>query len=187
LEEIAMRAMVYTRPGTVELLDVDEPSARVGEIVIEVAACGICGSELHGAITDLSPDRLAFAERLGADSTTLSLEGEFDLVFDAVGASVTRRDALGHVRPAGTVVCIGLLDSDPGFDALDLVRMEKHVIGSFAYSKSDFRDAVALADHVDLGFSTQVDLDSGAAIFRELMNGRTDIVKVLLRPRVRSS
>lgn len=43
-----MRALVFTRPSTVELLDVDEPVAGDGEVVVRVAAAGICGSELHG-------------------------------------------------------------------------------------------------------------------------------------------
>ena len=43
-----MRAMVYTKPDTLELLDVDEPVTNEGEVIVEVEACGICGSELHG-------------------------------------------------------------------------------------------------------------------------------------------
>lgn len=43
-----MRALVYTRPGVVELLDIDEPQPTDGEILVEVVTVGICGSELHG-------------------------------------------------------------------------------------------------------------------------------------------
>jgi threonine dehydrogenase-like Zn-dependent dehydrogenase len=43
-----VRALVYTRPGVVELLDADEPQPAADEVVIEVAVVGICGSELHG-------------------------------------------------------------------------------------------------------------------------------------------
>jgi len=39
---------VFTRPGTVELLDVPRPTPRDGEVLVEVGAVGICGSELHG-------------------------------------------------------------------------------------------------------------------------------------------
>src|SRR3954464_15768609 len=44
----AVRAMVFTKPGVVEMLDVDQPKAGPGEVLVQVAACGICGSELHG-------------------------------------------------------------------------------------------------------------------------------------------
>lgn len=43
-----MRALVFTRPNTVELLDVDEPTVDVDEVLVDVDAVGICGSELHG-------------------------------------------------------------------------------------------------------------------------------------------
>ena len=43
-----MRAMVYTRPGVVELQDVGFPAADEGEVLVTVANVGICGSELHG-------------------------------------------------------------------------------------------------------------------------------------------
>jgi threonine dehydrogenase-like Zn-dependent dehydrogenase len=139
----------------------------------------------HGAdvsVVDLSHDRLAVASKLGADWTGSELEGEFDVVIDAVGAPATRRSSIERLRPAGTAVWIGLLDSQPAFDALDLVRMEKRVVGMFAYGSEDFTAAVALAPQVDLGWSTSFDLSDGVAIFHELVSGRSDVVKALLRP-----
>jgi threonine dehydrogenase-like Zn-dependent dehydrogenase len=43
-----MRAMVFTEPGRVEMLEVEGPDPGDDEVVIRVAAAGICGSELHG-------------------------------------------------------------------------------------------------------------------------------------------
>lgn len=43
-----MKAMVYTAPLTLELLEVDEPAVTEGEVLIKVTAAGICGSELEG-------------------------------------------------------------------------------------------------------------------------------------------
>ncbi len=42
-----MRALVYTGPETIELRDMPEPAAGLGEVIVEVAACGICGSDMH--------------------------------------------------------------------------------------------------------------------------------------------
>ena len=44
-----MRAVVKTRRGEghVELLDVDEPAAKAGWVVLEVIGAGICGTDLH--------------------------------------------------------------------------------------------------------------------------------------------
>ncbi|HEY3036036.1 MAG TPA: alcohol dehydrogenase catalytic domain-containing protein, partial [Streptosporangiaceae bacterium] len=44
-----MKALVFTAPGTVELLDVPEPDPAPGDVLVQVRAAGICGSELHGA------------------------------------------------------------------------------------------------------------------------------------------
>jgi 2-desacetyl-2-hydroxyethyl bacteriochlorophyllide A dehydrogenase len=42
-----MRAAVITGPGSVEITDVDDPSPAPDEVVIEVAASGICGTDLE--------------------------------------------------------------------------------------------------------------------------------------------
>lgn len=42
-----MRAAVISAPGTVEITTVDDPSPRDGEVVVAVAAVGICGTDLH--------------------------------------------------------------------------------------------------------------------------------------------
>lgn len=49
-----MRAMVFTRPDTVEMRDVASPEVGAGEVIVDVRAVGICGSELHG----IGPDTL---------------------------------------------------------------------------------------------------------------------------------
>lgn len=42
-----MRALVYTGPGSLELRAVPEPTPDEGDVLVEVAACGICGSDMH--------------------------------------------------------------------------------------------------------------------------------------------
>jgi 2-desacetyl-2-hydroxyethyl bacteriochlorophyllide A dehydrogenase len=42
-----MRAAVITGPGQVEVATVDDPAPGGGEVVVAVAACGICGTDLH--------------------------------------------------------------------------------------------------------------------------------------------
>jgi len=43
-----VKALVFTGPGTLELLDVGEPEVADGEVLVHVRAARICGSELHG-------------------------------------------------------------------------------------------------------------------------------------------
>lgn len=42
-----MKALVYAGPETLEFRDVEEPRAAEGEVVVEVDAVGICGSDMH--------------------------------------------------------------------------------------------------------------------------------------------
>jgi len=43
-----VQAVVYTAPLTIEVQDLPEPEAGPGEVLVDVRAVGICGSELEG-------------------------------------------------------------------------------------------------------------------------------------------
>ena len=47
-----MKAIYYPAWDELELREVPEPSPKPGEVVVRVAAVGICGSELHGFVTN---------------------------------------------------------------------------------------------------------------------------------------
>ncbi|WP_406437667.1 zinc-dependent alcohol dehydrogenase family protein [Streptomyces sp. NBC_01613] len=42
-----MKAAVITQPGDVEITTVDDPAPGPREVVVEVSACGLCGTDLH--------------------------------------------------------------------------------------------------------------------------------------------
>jgi alcohol dehydrogenase len=42
-----MKALVYTQPDEVRLLDRPMPEAAAGEVVLQIEAVGICGSDMH--------------------------------------------------------------------------------------------------------------------------------------------
>ncbi|HHE70938.1 MAG TPA: L-threonine 3-dehydrogenase, partial [Chloroflexi bacterium] len=42
-----MRALVIGSPGVAEVAEVPMPSPGPGEVLIRVAACGICGTDVH--------------------------------------------------------------------------------------------------------------------------------------------
>ena len=74
-----MKAIAKTRPGVgAEIVDVAVPEPRAGELLVRVAACGICGSDLH-----------IYDWELGAERSV----SRFPFV-------------LGH-EPAGEVVAVG--------------------------------------------------------------------------------
>jgi D-arabinose 1-dehydrogenase-like Zn-dependent alcohol dehydrogenase len=53
-----MRAVTWNGPESLELVELEEPYAQDGGIVLEVATCGICGSDLHSYTSSVtsSPD-----------------------------------------------------------------------------------------------------------------------------------
>ena len=42
-----MKAAVYKRQNEMAVIDVPQPKAGPGEVVLKVHDCGICGSDLH--------------------------------------------------------------------------------------------------------------------------------------------
>jgi len=133
-------------------------------------------------ISDLSEERLDTAQRAAAATTGAELEGEFDVVIDAVGGEDTRRASVVHLRPAGTAVWIGLHGPQAGFDALALVRSEQRVQGSFAYVDRDFRAALTLLKDLRVDWTTNVLLRDGVEAFEELLEAPGDATKTHLIP-----
>lgn len=43
-----MKALVYVAPERMELREIADPEPREGEVLLKVAAAGVCGSDLHG-------------------------------------------------------------------------------------------------------------------------------------------
>lgn len=50
-----MKAVVIEKPGSMAVQDVPEPTPGSGEVVVDVGACGICGTDLHIAAGEFPP------------------------------------------------------------------------------------------------------------------------------------
>ncbi|SEF55036.1 Threonine dehydrogenase [Nonomuraea solani] len=157
-------------------------AGAIGLTCLQAALSGGAGS---AEVADRSPERLEVAARLGARTAGPELTGEYDVIFDAVGAAATHAQSLARLRPGGTAVWLGLADPMAGFDAQDLVRGEKRVLGSFAYDDADFAQAIDLVAGWDLSWVGTFPLSEGADVFTTLMNGRSLPVKALLSPEAR--
>jgi 2-desacetyl-2-hydroxyethyl bacteriochlorophyllide A dehydrogenase len=65
---VQLRAFVITAPGTGEVLDVAEPSAGPGQVIVEVERVGVCGTDAEffsGAMTYLDSGDAAYPIRIG--------------------------------------------------------------------------------------------------------------------------
>jgi len=73
-----MRALYYPRWNTLEMREVPVPEPKAGEVLLKVAAVGICGSELHG-----------FVVRAKRRTPPLIMGHEFSGVVAGLGEGVT--------------------------------------------------------------------------------------------------
>jgi threonine dehydrogenase-like Zn-dependent dehydrogenase len=153
-----------------------------GAIGLLCAATALSGGAGRVEVTDLSPARLAAAQRLGAEVADPGLSGEYDVVIDAVGSAATRAASVAHQRPGGVAVWLGLAEEEAGFDANALIRSEKRVLGSFAYNDEEFAQAISRIQDWDLTWAAGYPLSAAAGIFTDLMNGGLHPLKALLLP-----
>lgn len=147
------------------------------------------------SVVELHVGRREHARKLGAHGVFASgeeveehLEGETDgfgadLVVDAVGAEATRRLGVDLVRPGGTVVLVGLHGDVTSLGFHGVVRGQIALQGSYAYTKSDFEQAVAWISSGEAGIGELpplLGLDHGPEAFAELASGPSERVKVFL-------
>jgi threonine dehydrogenase-like Zn-dependent dehydrogenase len=158
---------------------------RVG--VIGCGALGMCIALVARArgiplieMSDLSPARLAAAQRAGMTSVGAELTGEYDFVFDTVGSGATRGASLQQVRPGGTAVWVGLHGPDADVDARSMIRSELRVLTTFCYDEHDFVVAAGFVQTLDPDWLASYPLAEGVRVFLNLLDGPTESVKSML-------
>jgi (R,R)-butanediol dehydrogenase/meso-butanediol dehydrogenase/diacetyl reductase len=131
-----MRAAVFHGPGEALSIEVRQtPVARAGDIVMKVAYCGICGSDLHA--TEPGPTSLEIGTVLGHEYSGVVVESasaEFQPGDRVIGLPLQECD---ECRPSGQgchdrlgILCprnriIGLAAAAPGAYA-EYLRMPAH-------------------------------------------------------------
>ncbi len=90
-----MRAAVITAPGHAEVSTVDDPAPGAREVVVAVAACGLCGTDLHILHGEFAP------------SLPIIPGHEFAGTVVAVGSGVTERRIGDRVAVDPSLPCNG--------------------------------------------------------------------------------
>ena len=112
-------------------------------------------------------------------------DASFDAVIDAVGAKVTRTQAIAAVKPGGVVMHVGLQDWASEIDMRKLTLAEITLLGTYTYTTADLRATVAAlhaGDFGDLAWVRERALAEGQQAFLDLAHGNCMAAKVLLRP-----
>lgn len=107
----------------------------------------------------------------------------FDVIFDAVGNSHTRRSSVECARPGSVIVHIGLMDSEAGLDVRTMTLQEITFIGSYTYIPVDLRSTLYKLHSGALGkldWFEQRPMAEGANAFKELLAGDCAAPKIIL-------
>lgn len=149
-------------------------------------------------VSDFIPERLKIAQKLGAHTTVnarlenavevvrgLTANEGVDVVIDAVGATVTKQQALEMVRPGGAVVWIGLHENTIAFDSYKVTLPEVAIYGSYAATLHELQEAVNLmaSRRVEVESWIQIfPLAGGVAAFHKMLAANGSDIKAVLVP-----
>jgi L-iditol 2-dehydrogenase len=89
-----LKALVYTKPYTLEYSDFPDPAAGDDDVLIRVKACGICGSDVHG-----------FTGKTGRRIPPLIMGHEAAGIVEAFGKNVNGFEKGDRVCFDSTVYC----------------------------------------------------------------------------------
>jgi alcohol dehydrogenase len=137
------------------------------------------------ALRRSSLDRHAAARTFDPVNAAGPAENSCDVVFDCVGAKVTRNNALKAVRHGGVIVHIGLQDWASEIDMRKLTLAEITLIGTYTYTMADLRATVTGLHEGAFGDLSWVEhrpLADGAGAFADLHEGKSAAAKIVLLP-----
>jgi L-iditol 2-dehydrogenase len=175
-------------------------------LVIGAGPIGLLAQQAFQAVlgvttytADLSDERLAVAMAVGAtrvinpmrDDVVKAMrdltDGEgVDVVVDAVGASVTKKQSVQAVRPGGAAVWIGLHENAINdFATYDVTLPEKTVFGSYAAQLHEMQVALDLmvSGKVNVtGWPEVFPLERGVEAFTRMLAAKGTDIKGILKP-----
>jgi len=138
-------------------------------------------------VVDTNEARLEVARRLRADAVVLSgredpveavrrwSDGGTEVVIETAGITATRRQAVGCCRRGGRLVFVGLGENDSALPWIEMIRDEKSVFTTFAYTPRDFATALRIVE------SRQIDLRPWTET-RPLADGQAGFEKIAYAP-----
>jgi threonine dehydrogenase-like Zn-dependent dehydrogenase len=168
---------------------------RAGHTV-QVIGCGSIGLLavyfcVQAGCSVVATDPLAARRRIALDMGATVVDSADDFaarsahyVIDAVGIEATWSAALRSVRPGGVVVVVGLGQMNGTVAIGDMIRSGITLKGSYAYTREDFAEALALLARVPINTTwlLRMALRDGQAAFDALAHETTPAIKILLQP-----
>jgi 2-desacetyl-2-hydroxyethyl bacteriochlorophyllide A dehydrogenase len=148
-----MRAVVLTEPGSFEVTTVDDPTPARDEVVVEVTASGICGTDVHllhglyaeampvipghefsGRVVEVGADvvGLAVGDHVAADpnlpcrSCVQCQRGRVNLCENYLAVGINRDGSAAEYVAVPAAVCVKLPGSDPAAALIEPLSCALH-------------------------------------------------------------
>ncbi len=165
----------------------------IGLLIIRAARLSGCG-KLYAV--DVNPARLAAARDSGADVLVDPSKSDpvgairggkegADVGFEAVGITPTIKAATESVRKGGRLVLVGSYSPEVNLGLQSVVTREMDLLGSCA-SAGEYAAILQMIASGQLGLkgliSATAPLSEGASWFQRLLEGKEDLLKIVLLP-----
>jgi L-iditol 2-dehydrogenase len=148
-----MRALMLSGPRQLDVVDVPLPEVRADEVLIRVAACGICGSDVHGY--DLNSGRRIPPLVMGHEGAG---------IVAAVGGRVTRFAVGDRLTFDSTVFCGECAYCRRGSTNLCLAR-EVFGVSTLEFRRHGaFAEYVAVPERICIALPPEIPLEHAAMI-----------------------
>lgn len=176
------RMAMNERPKTMAILG----AGTMGALGVAVAKARGIGRIV---VVDKNEERLEAAKEIGADEVINSDDekarervGLVDFVFEAVGASETRRLAVAVCQRGGRMAFLGLGENETSLPFVEMIRNEQTIFTSFAYTPADFLESVRLIESGQgplLKWTQTRRLEEGQESFLKMAHGPGGVLKLL--------
>ena len=134
-------AAVYRRPGELDVTEVPLPELGPGDVLVEVAYCGLCGTDLHMVLDGWGTPDTIFGHEWSGRVAAAGAEARVDEGAAVVGRGWTECGLCQHCRAGQPGLCMQrpLAGTDDGHS------------GAFArYLVTDHRNLTAVPDRLSL-------------------------------------
>jgi threonine dehydrogenase-like Zn-dependent dehydrogenase len=206
-ENLPAEAAALAEPlaNGVHMVNLSRAWAAENVVVIGAGPIGLLAQQAfialrgsHVITADLSAQRLHAATRCGAVETINARDEDLvarvlaatngegaDIVVDAVGAGITKKQSIAVTRPGGAAVWIGLHENEMTFDSYGVTLPQKSILGSYSATQEEMRTAIDLlaSGKIDATSWTHIfPLSNGVEAVERMLKAQGDDIKAVLIP-----
>jgi len=153
-----------------------------GSLGLGLFACAKDSNHKNITIAEHSISRKQAAKDLGAETVDNLHLNSYDIVFDTVGSTQSRNDSFRFVKKNGKCIYLGFAEPKLEVNFSELIRNQIQLVGSFAYSKSQFEKAIKLSLLTNSKWVKNITFLEVEKELNNYLKGDFSTIKAILRP-----